>query len=192
MLVLLFWRQTRLWGILGLVILVIAVISAPFILSTTIERFVDRSWDTPLGGRESLWSAAWLLIRDHPVAGVGIGNASYAMMSYIRLFRSALGFESASVHNPVLTIWVETGLPGLLLYLGVVASSVISFARQYLDCRKLGAQRPSPYFALTAAAFLGHSASWIKGGGMESSFSFFLMLALLLIPSQFENCALSD
>jgi hypothetical protein len=40
----------------------------------------------------------------------------------------------------------------------------------------------TPYFALVCSAFVGYMFSWIKGGGMESDFSYFLMLALLLIP----------
>jgi hypothetical protein len=40
-----------------------------------------------------------------------------------------------------------------------------------------------PYFALATSAFLGYFASWIKGGGMELSHSYFLMLAIFLIPS---------
>lgn len=184
---LLFWRQTRVWGIVGLLILAAAVIMAPLILATTIDRFADRTNDTLLGGREALWQAAWLLIRNHPLAGVGVGNAPNAMMSYIRLFRSAWGNESAVVHNPILTIWVEIGLPGLLLYLSVLASSVWSFVREYAYCRKMDVQWLMPYFALTASAFLGYCASWIKGGGMELSFSYFLMMALLLVPSHLES-----
>ena len=191
-LVLLFWRQTRPWGIIGLLILVAAVIIAPFILSTTIDRFTDTIGDTLLGGREALWRAAWMLIRERPLTGVGVGNAPYAMISYVRLFRSVGESEWASIHNPILTIWVETGLPGLLLYLSVIASSVWSFVRQYISCRKLDGRRLMPYFALVSAGFLGYAASWFKGGGMESSFSFFLILALMLIPSHIESSAFSS
>jgi len=183
MLVLLFWRQTRSWGMLGLLIFLAMIIIAPIILSTTIARFTGSTGETLLGGRESLWQAAWLLIRDHPLTGVGVGNGPYAIMSYVRIFRNTLGYEKTAVHNPILAVWVETGLLGLLLYLSVLASSVWSFVRHYNRSIKLGAQWQMPYFALIAAAFFGYFASWIKGGGMESSFSFFLMIALLLIPT---------
>jgi O-antigen ligase len=183
---LLFWRQTRMWGIAGIVILMVALILAPLILSTTIERFMITTGDTLLGGREALWQAAWLLIQDHPLRGVGVGNGPYENMSYIRLFRSIGNSERAVMHNPILTIWAETGLPGLLLYLGVLVSSVWSFTRQYIRCRKMEAGWLMPYLALTVAAFLGYFVSWIKGGGMELGYSYFLLLALLLVPSHID------
>jgi O-antigen ligase len=136
-----------------------------------------------LGGREALWQAAWLLIRDHLWRGVGIGNAPYAVMSHLRLFRSVGGEESAAIHNPVLAIWAETGIAGLVLYLGVLGSAIWSFIRQYRRHRQAGAHSLLPYYALVSCVFLGYMSSWIKGGGMESDFTYFLMLALLLIPS---------
>lgn len=185
-LTLLFWRRTRLWGLVGLLICLTAIIIAPFVLSTTIDRFTDRARDTFLGGREALWQAAWLLIRDHPLRGVGAGNGPYAMMAYIRMFRSTIGIESAVIHNPLLTIWVETGLPGLLLYSGVFLSAVLSFFRQYSRCSRLDIHWLLPFFSLVASGFLGFAASWIKGGGMELGHSYFLMLALMLVPSNLE------
>jgi putative inorganic carbon (hco3(-)) transporter len=182
-LALFFWRPTRLWGIVGILILLVVVISAPFILATTIDRFVDRTSDTLLGGREALWQAAWMLIRDHPWKGVGVGNAPFAMMSYVRMFRSVWGYDLAAIHNPFLTLWAETGILGLILYLGVLVSSLWAFFKQYDRNKKLGIQWLTPYFALTASAFLGYFTSWIKGGGMELGYTYFLMLALLLIPS---------
>ena len=187
MLILLFWRQTRLWGIFGLLILISTVIIAPLILSTTFNRFLELTEDKVLGGREALWQAATLLIRDRPFTGVGVGNAPYEMMTYIRMFRSVLGRDSASTHNPILAVWVDVGLPGLLLYLGVLVSAIYSFIIQYIQCRKSEVKWLLPYFVLVVSAFCGFFASWIKGGGMELSQSYFLMLALLLIPSCLNN-----
>jgi O-antigen ligase len=177
------WRPTRPWGVLGLLILAVGLILVPFVFSTTLERFVIVRGDTLLGGREALWQASARLILDHPWGGVGIGNGPYAVMPYVRLLRSVMGLETAAVHSPVLTIWAETGLVGILLYLGVLGSALWSFAQQYLRHRRSGARILAPYFALVASAFLGYMATWIKGGGIESDFSYFLMLGLLLIPS---------
>jgi putative inorganic carbon (hco3(-)) transporter len=186
MLVLLIWRQTRLWGLVGLFILLSAVISAPFILSTTIGRFLDLTQDSILGGREALWQAAWMLIRDDPLTGVGVGNSRSAMMSYVRLFTGVGNHEAVAIHNPILTIWVDTGLPGLLLYLGVLMSAIWSFIHQYNLSKLMGFRCLTPYYALITSAFFGYFATWIKGGGIESSFSYFLMVALLLIPSHLD------
>jgi O-antigen ligase len=184
-----FWKPTRRWGILGLLTLALGAISAPFVLSTTLERFAGMHGDTLLGGREAIWQGTWNLILNHFWRGVGIGNAPYAVLPYLRLLASVWGQDSAAIHNPVLAIWAETGLPGLLLYLSLVGSALWLFVKRYVRCRRSGARFLSPYFALVSCVFAGYMSSWIKGGGMESDYTYFLMLALLLIPSQLEDVA---
>jgi O-antigen ligase len=184
----LIWKPTRSWGILGLMTIGLALIVAPIVFSTTIARFLGQTGETILGGRESLWSAALMIIKDHPLFGIGIGNSRYQVISYftnLGLYKSLP--ESVSLHNPLLVIWAETGIVGLMLYLGVLASAVLSFIRQYLQSRRIGGQYIMSYYALVASVFLGYMASWIKGGGMESDLSYFLMLALLIVPSNLKE-----
>ncbi len=184
-------KHTRKWGILGLSILILAAISAPLLFTTTLDRFAVTRDDTALGGREDLWEAAWQLISEHPLGGVGIGNAPTALVPLARLTRSVWGLSQVPVHNPVLTIWSETGMPGIVLYLGVLASAVGSFVHQLRRAIQ-ASTLPTVYFALVISLFLGFMASWIKGGGMESDFTYFLMLALLLIPSQLDVSSASE
>ena len=88
------------------------------------------------------------------------------------------------MHNPILTVWSETGIPGIILYLGILVSAIWSFAKQYLRYKKRDAgEKFTPYFSLVASVFLGYMVSWFKGGGMQTHFTYFLLLALLLIPS---------
>lgn len=191
----LLWKSTRPWGLLGISVLGLALIAAPFVFTTTLQRFLDPTGETLLGGREYLWQAAWQLILAHPWFGVGIGASSSAAIPYIletgglgRIWSMANG---ASLHNPVLTIWGDTGIPGLLLYLGALGVAARSFVLQFVRSRRKKIDYLLPYFPLVASMFLGYLASWIKGGGMESDFSFFLMLALLLIPANLEPGELS-
>ncbi len=179
----LFWESTRKWGIYAIVIAVIAIILTPFVFTTTIDRFLGVPGDTLLGGREYIWPAAWQLIQDHLLTGVGIGNSSFAIIPYmINNGAQWVALSSDPLHNPVLVIWAETGFPGLLIYLGVLVSASISFFVEYLRSRKMQLSYYSTYFELVAAMFLGFMASWIKGGGMETSFAYFLVLSLLIIP----------
>lgn len=180
----LFFKPTRIWGVLSLFLLVLAVIIVPFLFTTTIERFLGTSGEMAFGGREFIWPAGWQIINDHLLTGVGIGNSPIQIIPYLKSFGVYwIGTTGESLHNPVLVIWSETGLIGLLLYLGVPTSAVISFIIEFLRLYKLRIQYLMPYFALVISTFLGYMASWIKGGGMESDFSYFLILALLLIPS---------
>jgi O-antigen ligase len=189
----LFLKPTRQWGKLGLIILVIGVIATPFIFSITLQRFTDDAAGyTVLGGREALWEAAWNLIRVHPWFGVGIGNAPFSIKPYLVLLKSIGSRESVSIHNPLLTVWAETGIPGIVFFLSFLVSAVWSFLRQYLLHRKLGKTDLDLYFALMGSLFVGFMASWIKGGGMETSFAYFLMLAYLIIPASLEITPLEN
>jgi O-antigen ligase len=127
--------------------------------------------------------------------GVGIGNSSFAVMPELLEMKNDweqgermnyLIPDSASLHNPMLIILSETGFPGFTLYMGVLVSAFLSFAREYLKQRRLSMQTLSPYFAIVISVFLGYMISWIKGGGMELGFTYFLLVSLLLIPSVLE------
>ena len=184
----LIWKPTRPWGILGFLIVGFVIIAAPIVFSTTIMRFLGETGETTLGGREILWNSGWQLIKDNLMLGVGIGNSPYQVIPYLAnagiISNRLLSLVEASLHNPVLVIWAETGFPGLLLYMSVLAIALMTFIRQYLKSRKIREQYLMPYYAIVGSIFIGYSASWIKAGGIESDFSYFLMLSLLLIPSQ--------
>ncbi len=182
LLVFLFWRSSRPWGNFGFFILLVAIIILPTLFTTTIQRFMNTS-DTLLGGREALWLAAWRVICEHPIRGVGIGGSAYAILPYLGMLPSEGGIEGISAHNPILVVWSETGILGITLYLGVLVSAVGLFVKQYWRYKKLDPhEKFTPYFALVASVFSGYMASWIKGGGMQTGYIFFLLIALLLIP----------
>lgn len=184
LLILLIWKQTRIWGLLMIAIVAIALVATPAVFTTTIERFKGAEGDTALGGREYIWEGGVDLIKDHPLFGVGIGNSSYEVVPYM-INNNAPWVESNRIplHNPIMVIWADTGLIGLLIYLGVLLSALISFLIQFVKEAKHGMNKLRTYFPLMASMAIGYLASWIKGGGMESTFSYFLVLALLLIPS---------
>jgi putative inorganic carbon (HCO3(-)) transporter len=186
LLIFLFSKPTRPWGILGLCILALGAIIAPLIFSAVLERFTVVRGDTLLGGREMYWHATWNLILDQPLKGVGLGNAPLALIPYLGSLAGVIELEKLSIHNPTLAIWSETGFPGLILYLSVLASAVWLFVRQYQKSGRPEMQWLMPYFALVSAVFLGFIASWAKGGGMETAFTYFLMLSFLLIPCVLE------
>ena len=114
---------------------------------------------------------------------MGIGNGPFAVVPYLRMFTGLWGGVREPIHNPVLAIWAETGLPGILLYLCVLGSSVWLFIQEYFQHKSRDLRSLTLYFALVSSVFVGFMFSWIKGGGLEYHFTYFLMLALMLIPS---------
>jgi O-antigen ligase len=186
LLAMLLFRQTRPWALACFSILVVAVIAAPSLFTTMLVRFLGSAGDTILGGREYIWQAGFRLIADHLFFGVGIGNSSYSVVPYLRMFTNTAQLKSAALHNPVLAILADVGLPGIILYLGIVMSAVWSafmvFRKQRMEARPY----LMAYFSLVSAIFVGFMTSWIKGGGMESAHSLFMMAVMLLIPASLD------
>jgi O-antigen ligase len=178
------WKSTRSWAAVGLILAVIAIAVAPSTFSTVIERSAEEG---ALGGRLPIWEASWLLIRDRPWRGAGIGNANEAVMPYLRMLTRTWGRTERAIHNPVLQIWAETGVFGVLLYLGMLGNTFFLFGRRYLTYIDQGERSLFPYFALISCVSIGYLFSWIKGGGMEHHASLFLLLSLLLIPSRIRS-----
>jgi O-antigen ligase len=182
LLLFLLFRSTRSYGMLGMLIILCGLLIAPFVFNTTIERFISSDHGTTLGGREILWDAAWRVIVDRPILGVGIGNSGLAISPYLNIVLTQ-STNPPSLHNPILTIWSELGPIGLVLYMGIMVSAIWSFIRSYILSKTKNITWLLPYFPLTFAVFIGYMLSWIKGGGMELAFSYFLLLGMLNIPS---------
>jgi tetratricopeptide (TPR) repeat protein len=73
--------------------------------------------------RLKVWNNSWQLIKEHPLAGVGEGNWQYNFLKYgIRDIPSVQQRFTVfqSPHNDYLWIASETGIPGLLLFLGLL------------------------------------------------------------------------
>lgn len=182
-LVFLLFRQTRVWGLVFLAIGAAAAMIAPALFVTTIERFLYSGGTTGLGDRETLWAAGVRLIQDHFWLGVGVGNSPFAIIPYLRMIQSTLTRAFWPIHNPILAITADLGIFGIILYLGVLVTAALTFIRRWVLFRKLGLKTLSSYFVIIAAVFAGYMASWIKGGGMESDYSYFFIIGMLLIPA---------
>jgi putative inorganic carbon (HCO3(-)) transporter len=97
--------------------------------SSPLRRIVspDHSDVESQDARLSLWGAGLRMVRDHPLAGVGIGNFKHAARAY----GDAEGDVWRMAHNAYLEIAAEMGLPGLTAFVGVI----------YLSCRSMNRLR---------------------------------------------------
>ncbi len=73
-----------------------------------------------------IWEGAWRMLMDAPWLGIGLGTYWLFWPPYRHPADSSGGFY---VHNDYLQIWIETGLPGLLLFLAVLVSVLYLFIR---------------------------------------------------------------
>jgi O-antigen ligase len=72
-------------------------------------------------GRLVMWKAAGEIILVHPILGVGIGNYPLAVTS-LATYRDPI-----YAHNTYLDIAVETGLPNMFIWVGLLGVSMFSF-----------------------------------------------------------------
>lgn len=87
------------------------------------ERLPQLVQDTP---RRIIWESSWNLLQASPWQGIGLGLFYLAYPQYRNPVDGTGGFFA---HNDYLQIWIETGLPGLLLLLAVLVAALMLFAR---------------------------------------------------------------
>ncbi|MGQ9683290.1 MAG: O-antigen ligase family protein, partial [Anaerolineae bacterium] len=68
--------------------------------------------------RLRLWEAAWEMVRDHPLWGVGLDNFLYQYPRYMRP-DAASEPNLSHPHNVLLDFWLRLGVPGLLAFVWV-------------------------------------------------------------------------
>lgn len=79
--------------------------------------------------RLELWRAGYDMASEHPWLGVGPGNYPNAVIFYNP------NLASLPAHNSIVAIAAETGIPGLVLFLGLVLSIIAILVRQMADAR---------------------------------------------------------
>jgi putative inorganic carbon (HCO3(-)) transporter len=177
-----FWRPVRPWAIVGGVLVAGILACSPVLLESLSNRFSEKT-GTELGGRDVLWEASWNLIKDYPLTGMGIGDGRPYLHHYIgSLTNDYYKRDDLPSHNPFLEVGVDTGVFGMSLYFSICIAALWQFFRS----RAYPFMRKGPlaaYFPIVLCATVGYFAAFIKAGGMENHPTFFLLLALLIIPS---------
>ncbi len=134
-----------------------------------------------VGARWLIWKAAWLMIRDHPLLGVGFGNFAAHSSEYMAWARETSPrldpryrtefFQEA--HNDYLHFWAELGPVGLITFLWFFGWHLVLAYRR-----------------LTSAQVADRDALWLIG--LAGSLLVFLVDALFSIPSFVLSSALAS
>lgn len=131
-------------------------------------------------GRFIAWNFAWTQIQDVFFAGGGYG---YTEIIYKKFFweLSALGHQG-NAHNSYLTLWLDTGLIGIILF----ATAII---RTVLICTKESTYAlPVIYSVLFSANF----ESWLAASLNPFTSLFLISLTLLSQPEQVQQVIESE
>jgi O-antigen ligase len=120
------WRQRSLL----LVAVAVAIVLVGGFASPSIRHKASLSHVT--SGRSTLVSTGLKVALHHPVLGVGVGGfkRAYADLAHLK----GKDPKAAASHTTPITVAAETGLPGLLVFLWLVATALLlAFRRLQRD-----------------------------------------------------------
>lgn len=122
MFILITWPRVRAAAIAGLALIVTTACIVGNLLASgnTVERLATLADPVHAGApRFIIWEAAWRMLQAHPLLGTGFGTFYLFYPAYRHPDDTSSGYM---VHNDYLQLWIEGGLPALLIIMliGVV------------------------------------------------------------------------
>jgi O-antigen ligase/Tfp pilus assembly protein PilF len=123
------WGRAPRRAIVALTILVVAGLFMGNIVAqgkTTARMLTLIDPETAGLTRFLIWEQTWAIIKEAPWLGKGLGAFGLVFPAYQNPLDSSAGFM---VHNDYLQIWLEAGLPGLVLLLAIYVSAFMLFIR---------------------------------------------------------------
>lgn len=139
---------------------------------------------TDYDGRLAVWRRARGYALDHPVLGLGIGNFPVAE-------GNALGMEGrvgkwSVAHNSYLNAFAELGMPGGILFIGILASSARRALKYWRQSRtRRGGRRQDQHMPELLAGLAGFAAGAMFLSATYSSLMFCLFAIVALADRVF-------
>lgn len=190
-----FWREiTRMrlktWLLLGAVGVVLAVM-APDSVWERISNMRHLQSTETLGQADSsaeqrflIWRVASRVIKDNPVIGVGFGAYPSANSVYVGQSRElAFAAGKRDTHSMYLNVLAETGVIGLVLFGGIIVSTLLLLSRAIRQMKSAGMDELIQFVALRAA-FVGFLFAAIFGTVHRVSFMY-LFIASATLAAEF-------
>lgn len=126
-------------------------------------------------GRLVAWDFAWQNIQNNMFVGKGFNYTEHLYKMNLT-FLSVQGHQG-NAHNSYLTLWLDTGLIGLILYITAFLSSFLKAAK------RTSIAIPAMYAILFSAFF----ESWLSGSLNPDTIQVWIVLTLLLsLPEKIE------
>jgi O-antigen ligase len=140
------------------------------------------------GRRIAIWKFTWMMIKDHPILGSGIGTYKYNTLRYQAKFfeqgdnRSIYPFGFADkAHNEYLQLWAELGTIGLAIFLWLIIT-YFNYGIRYLK-REKDEQKQGIMIGLMGAvvAFLVDCFFWFPLHLTTNVFLLWLFIGLTVV-----------
>lgn len=77
-----------------------------------------------------IWSRSWQMVEDHPWGGIGLGLYPLLWPAYRHPLDTTGGYFA---HNDYLHLWIEAGLPALILFLNLLGLAAWRVGRSLLN-----------------------------------------------------------
>jgi O-antigen ligase len=125
--------RSRLAGLIVILAVVFATASDRY--WTQMQRITNPDQDyntTSESGRIKIWERGLGYMTEHPVFGVGVNNfpvAEGTISPLSRLQERGRGVRWNAAHNSFIQAGAELGMPGLLLFVGLIVSAFASLRR---------------------------------------------------------------
>jgi len=108
-----------------------------------VERVTTAGGGT---GRTDIWAVGWRMVEAEPFHGIGAGNFATSSIHYLfepgLIRRSDFIVDTPKVaHNVYLEVLAELGIPGLLLFLGILSFCLLLMLRAAREFGRLGDRR---------------------------------------------------
>jgi O-antigen ligase len=152
-------------GFLGLVITLLFLLPGP---GSRIQRAIENNTSGPGNVRFQIWDAAWDLIQEAPLIGLGTGDAPSNLLEQYQQLDYQTPFEKKlNAHNQYIQNALAIGIPGSLFWL----STLLFFLRTFLRKREFAG---AFFIGLCLLLFLTESMLETQKGNLW--FGFFCML----------------
>ena len=116
------WRWRALFAVaLAIVVLGGLAVAQPQV-RRSIQHHTSSGINSATSGRSSLVANGIRIAAAHPALGVGVGGFKHAYAARVKRLHGKKNLSTAASHDTPVTVAAETGLPGLALFLWLLAA----------------------------------------------------------------------
>lgn len=134
------WKIVIVLAILAILIAACVMRDTAILIATAESLAVTNAFNG-LDNRIEIWSRAWYMVQDFAFTGIGMGSFEQVTEMLYPLIITPPGVPHA--HNLFLQVAVDLGVPGLIAWLGILITVIVSSWRAYRSAdstlRALGA-----------------------------------------------------